>query len=123
MPVDIDFIGQLLDHRDPGLHGLHRLSRRHSRSPGDVAGAQGHFLVDDLSRPSQRAQIGGHAHIDHDHSRAGQPRQGVDSRHACHEAIHHLRRNFLGILAHPFGCHAMIAGHGDDRFAGHRRLQ
>ena len=37
--------------------------------------------------------------------------------------VDHLRRDFLRILAHALGRHAMIAGHGDDRLAGHRRLQ
>ena len=39
------------------------------------------------------------------------------------EAVDHLRRDFLGILAHALGRHAVIAGHGDDRLPRRRRMQ
>ena len=32
-------------------------------------------------------------------------------------------RDFLGILAHALGRHAVIAGHGDDGLPRHRRMQ
>ncbi len=77
-------IGQRLDHLDARLDRPATAWARVMAGPlGDVGRAGGDFLRDDLSRGDQRAQVGGHAHVDDHHAGAGQPAQGVDPRHAA----------------------------------------
>ena len=69
---------------------------------------------------ADRAKIGGDAHDDDNDPRPGQTRQGADAGHPADETVNHLRRHFGRVFADPFGRHAMVAGHGDDRLPRHR---
>ena len=47
----------------------------------------------------------------------------IDSRTACKKCPDHLSGNLLGIRVHPFGDHAVVAGHYQDNLTRYRRLE
>ena len=90
----------------------------HRRADGHIGGAVGHL---DRAQQGVRFQVGGHAGVENHNLRPGVPGQYVDAGPAAQKVIDHLRRDFLGVGADPFGHHAVVASGQNDRLAADLR--